>query len=92
MPGLLIKHTTRTATAIVGDLRYRLEVNTLHRDERSRALRLNDVGQVVLRTTAPLFVDHYERNRLTGSFILIDDHTQATVAAGMIQEVEAAAG
>jgi bifunctional enzyme CysN/CysC len=81
---LAIKHTTRSARCLVKDLQYRLDVNTLHRDERADALGLNEIGRVSLRTTVPLFYDEYRRNRLTGSFILIDEATDNTVAAGMI--------
>jgi len=79
-----IKHTTRTARAKVQRLHYRLDVNTLHRDEEHQALAMNDMGRVSLRTTAPLFVDEYRRNRTTGSFILIDEGTFETVGAGMV--------
>ena len=79
-----IKHTTREARARVETLQYRLDVNTLHRDETASTLGLNDIGRVTLRTTVPLFVDEYRRNRSTGSFILVDEATNATVAAGMI--------
>jgi bifunctional enzyme CysN/CysC len=79
-----IKHTTREARALVSDLQYRLDVNTLHRDESADTLALNEIGRVRLRTTAPLFYDEYRRNRATGSFILIDEATHATVAGGMI--------
>ncbi|HYI62961.1 MAG TPA: GTP-binding protein [Acidimicrobiales bacterium] len=79
-----IKHTTRSARALVKDLQYRLDVNTLHRDEAATELSLNEIGRVTLRTTLPLFCDEYRRNRTTGSFILIDENTNATVAAGMI--------
>jgi sulfate adenylyltransferase large subunit len=79
-----IKHTTREARALVSDLQYRLDVNTLHRDESADTLSLNEIGRVTLRTTAPLFYDEYRRNRATGSFILVDEATHATVAGGMI--------
>jgi bifunctional enzyme CysN/CysC len=79
-----IKHTTRSARAMVKDLQYRLDVNTLHRDEAAPELVLNEIGRVTLRTTLPLFADEYRRNRTTGSFILIDEDTNATVGAGMI--------
>jgi len=79
-----IKHTTRTARAKVQHLNYRLDVNTLHRDESHQALAMNDMGRVTLRTTVPLFVDEYRRNRITGSFILIDEGTFETVGAGMV--------
>jgi bifunctional enzyme CysN/CysC len=81
---LAIKHTTRTARALVKDLQYRLNVNTLHRDEDATSLGLNEIGRITLRTTLPLFADEYRRNRTTGSFILIDEDTNGTVAAGMI--------
>lgn len=81
---LIIKHTTRTAKTMVKDLHYRLDVNTLHRDEQAASLGLNEIGRVSLRVTQPLFVDDYGRNRLTGGFILIDEATGNTVAAGMI--------
>ncbi len=79
-----IKHTTRTARAKVQDLHYRLDVNSLHRDEQHKALAMNDMGRVSLRTTVPLFVDEYRRNRATGSFILVDEGTFETVGAGMV--------
>jgi bifunctional enzyme CysN/CysC len=79
-----IKHTTRWARAVVKDLRYRLDVNTLHRDEQADSLTLNEIGRVTLRTTSPLMVDEYRRNRTTGSFILVEEGTNGTVGAGMI--------
>ena len=81
---LTVKHTTRTARAVVRDLRYRLDVNTLHRDEQATELGLNDIGRIRLRTTQPLFLDEYRRNRTTGGFILIDEATNATAGAGMV--------
>ncbi|RJL33283.1 sulfate adenylyltransferase subunit CysN [Bailinhaonella thermotolerans] len=81
---LTVKHTTRTARALVKDVQYRLDVNTLHRDESATSLGLNEIGRVSLRVTQPLFVDEYGRNRTTGGFILVDESTNATVAAGMI--------
>jgi bifunctional enzyme CysN/CysC len=83
---LVIKHTTRSARALVMEIQYRLDVNTLHRDEVNRELGLNDIGRVRLRTTVPLFVDDYRNNRATGGFILIDESTNSTVGAGMITE------
>jgi sulfate adenylyltransferase subunit 1 len=83
---LVVKHTTRAAKAIVRDLHYRLDVNTLHRDESAAELRLNEIGRVSLRATQPFFCDPYARNRLTGGIILIDESTNATVGAGMITE------
>ena len=79
-----IKHTTRSARARVQELRYRLDVNTLSRDEHAGELHLNELGRVTFRTTVPMFVDEYRRNRATGSFILVDEGTNETVGAGMI--------
>ncbi len=81
---LAVKHTTRWARALVKDLHYRLDVNTLHRQRDVHELGLNDIGRVDLRTTLPLFYDDYRRNRATGSFILVDETTNVTVGAGMI--------
>jgi len=81
-----IKHTTRTARTIVKDLHYRLDINTLHRDEEAAELGLNEIGRVRLRTTIPLMADDYSRNRNTGGFVLIDEGTNRTVAAGMIAD------
>ncbi len=79
-----IKHTTKWARAKATDLLYRLDVNSLSRDEGVDSLGLNEIGRVKLRTTQPMLVDNYERNRTTGSFILVDESTFETVAAGMI--------
>jgi bifunctional enzyme CysN/CysC len=78
-----IKHTTRTARAKVTGLQYRLDVSTLHR-ENAEHLGVNDIGRVQLQVTTPLLCDDYERNRSTGSFILIDETSGDTVGAGMI--------
>ena len=79
-----IKQTTRSSRATVRQLRYRIDVNTLHRDREASELGLNDIGRVTLRLSTPLAFDTYTRNRSTGSFILIDEATNDTVAAGMI--------
>ena len=84
---LAIKHTSRWARALVKDLQYRVDVNSLHRDDKPQSLTLNEIGRVTLRTTQPLLVDEYRRNRTTGSFILVDEATNSTVAAGMILPV-----
>ena len=83
-----IRHTTRTVTARVEQLEYRLDVNTLHRDDKSSSLSLNEIGRVRLRTQAPLMFDPYRQNRLTGSFVLVDPVTNNTVGAGMILGAE----
>jgi sulfate adenylyltransferase large subunit len=78
-----IKHTTRTARAVIKELEHRVDVNTLDHVP-ARELGLNEIGRVRLRISAPLMVDRYSRNRTTGSFILIDEGTNDTVGAGMI--------
>jgi sulfate adenylyltransferase large subunit len=85
---LAIKHTTRTARALVKDIQYRMDVNTLHRDQDTKELGLNEIGRVQLRTTAPLLCDAYAKNRTTGSFVLIDEATGVTVGAGMINSAD----
>jgi sulfate adenylyltransferase subunit 1 (EFTu-like GTPase family) len=77
-------HTTRTVRAIVKDIQYKIDVNTLHREETGQ-LHLNEIGRVHLRTTTPLFFDEYSRNKHTGAFILIDEQTNNTVAAGILR-------
>ena len=81
---LALKHTTRSSRVMITDLHYRIDVNTLHREENPSSLQLNEIGRISLRSTQPLFFDEYRRNRNTGSFILIDEATNATVAAGII--------
>jgi sulfate adenylyltransferase subunit 1 len=82
----LIKHSTQTVKSLITDLRYRIDVNTLHRNEESTKLELNEIGRVYIKTYSPLFIDDYSNNRGTGGFILIDPDTNDTVAAGMIQK------
>jgi sulfate adenylyltransferase subunit 1 (EFTu-like GTPase family) len=79
----VIKHTTRSARAVVAELDHRVDVNTLEHVPTDQ-LGLNDIGRVRLRTSAPLMLDSYARNRTTGSFILIDEATNDTVAGGMV--------
>ncbi len=85
---LAIKHTTRNGRAVVKDVQYRLDVNSLHRDLETKELGLNEIGRVRLRTTVPLLCDPYSRNRTTGSFILINEATGVTVGAGMINDAD----
>ena len=80
----LLKHTTRTTRAQALRILHRVNISTL-RNEPSRQLQMNDIASVELQTVAPLFFDGYESNRTTGSFILIDPISNATVAAGMIR-------
>ncbi|KJE24743.1 sulfate adenylyltransferase subunit 1 [Frankia torreyi] len=79
-----IKHTTRSVRAMVTDVCYRVDIDTLHRDESVETLGLNDIGRIALRTTTPLCYDPYRRNRNTGSVLLIDEATGTTLGAGMI--------
>jgi len=79
-----IKHTSRSATAVIETLIDRVDVETLEREGGADELALNDIGRVALRTSAPLAIDPYKRNRRTGSFVLIDEATNHTVGAGMI--------
>jgi sulfate adenylyltransferase subunit 1 len=79
-----IRHTTKEARCVVKDVRYKININTLHRVEDDRTIGLNDIGRVLIRTTQPLLYDSYSRNRFTGSLILVDEFTNETVAAGMI--------
>jgi sulfate adenylyltransferase subunit 1 (EFTu-like GTPase family) len=78
-----IKHTTRSARAIVEQIEHRVDVNTLAH-EPAQQLGLNEIGRVQLRCSSPLVLDPYARNRTTGSFILIDESSNDTVAAGMV--------
>jgi bifunctional enzyme CysN/CysC len=80
-----IKHTTRAARAVVDAVSWRLDINTLERDGTAATLGVNDIGRVRLRLSTPLAVDPYDRNRTTGSFILIDEATNATAGAGLIR-------
>jgi sulfate adenylyltransferase large subunit len=81
---LAIKHTTRTGRALIKNIQYRLDVNSLHRDQQVESLGLNEIGRVQLRTTVPLLIDPYSKNRVTGSFILVDEATGLTAGAGII--------
>jgi len=80
----IVRHTTKETKTIVQELRYQVDIETLHKKENCTALEMNDIGRISLRTASPLFYDSYRRNRLTGSFILVDPGTHETVAAGMI--------
>ncbi|MFL5730538.1 MAG: sulfate adenylyltransferase subunit CysN [Cytophagaceae bacterium] len=79
-----IRHTTKEARCVVKDIRYKVNINTLHRIEDDNTIGLNDIGRILIRTTSPLFYDSYSKNRSTGSIILIDEFTNETVGAGMI--------
>lgn len=80
----ILRHTTKEVKAIVTEVRYKMNINTLHKIEDDLVFNLNDIGRIKIRTSAPLIADSYKSNRITGSFVLIDELTNATVAAGMI--------
>ena len=82
----VIRHTTREVRCLVKEVRYKMDINTLHKLEGDLEIGMNDIGRLRLRATAPLFFDSYKRNRTTGSLILVDEFTNNTVAAGMILE------
>ena len=81
----LIKHTTKTAQAIVSEIIYKVDVNNLRKNEEDKEFNMNDIGRIKFRTSEPIFYDTYRRNRNTGSFILIDPFTHQTLAAGMLR-------
>jgi sulfate adenylyltransferase subunit 1 len=80
----MIKHTSRDARCVIKEITYKMDINTLHRMEDDKEIRMNDIGRIKIRTTVPLFFDKYRTNRFTGSVILIDEGTNETVGAGMI--------
>ncbi len=79
-----IKHTSNEQKAMIKEVVYKIDINTYSREEEDKQLRMNDIARISIRTTRPLMVDEYRDNRVTGSFVLIDDATHQTVAAGMI--------
>ena len=80
----IIRHTSNEARAVVKEVKYKVNINTLHKVEDDKDFKLNDIGKITLRTSAPIIYDSYRKNRTTGSFILIDPQTNETIAAGMI--------
>jgi sulfate adenylyltransferase subunit 1 len=81
----LIKHTTKTAQAMISEITYKVDVNSLRKNEEDTEFNMNDIGRIKFRTSEPIFYDTYRRNRNTGSFILIDPFTHQTLAAGMLR-------
>jgi sulfate adenylyltransferase subunit 1 len=79
-----LRHTTKEVKAVVKEVRYKVNINTLHKIEDDLVFGLNEIGRISLRTSAPLIADSYRRNRITGSFVLVDELSNETVAAGMI--------
>ena len=82
---VLLRHTTREVKAVIKQIHYKVDVNTLHKVENEPELRLNEIGRVRIRVASPLFVDEYVRNRITGTLILVDPFTNETLAGGMIR-------
>ncbi|MEO6882822.1 MAG: sulfate adenylyltransferase subunit CysN [Bacteroidia bacterium] len=80
----IIKHTSKEVRCVVKEIKYKMNINTLHRIENDKEIGLNDIARISIKTTQPLFFDKYARNRITGSIILIDEATNETLAAGMI--------
>jgi bifunctional enzyme CysN/CysC len=80
---LLLKHTTSTTVAAIKEIRYKIDINTIHRSD-SKELELNDIGRVVIKAQKPVMYDPYARNKATGSFILIDEFSNSTAAGGII--------
>ena len=80
----LLRHTTSEMRAMIKDIRYKLDINTLHRNEEDKNIGMNDICRVAIRTTKPVLADSYRKNRITGSVILVDEGTNETVAAGML--------
>ncbi len=81
----LIKHTTKTAQSMISEITYKVDVNSLRKNEEDKEFKMNDIGRIKFRTSEPIFYDTYRRNRNTGSFILIDPFTHQTLAAGMLR-------
>ena len=79
-----IRHSTQEARCIVKEVKYKLDIQTLSRDQEDLEIKVNDIARVVLRSTKPLFIDAYKQNRITGSIILIDEATNNTVGVGMV--------
>ncbi|MCB0598980.1 MAG: sulfate adenylyltransferase subunit CysN [Phaeodactylibacter sp.] len=79
-----IRHTTQEARCIIREIRYKLDINSLHRNMVDQNIGMNDIARVAIRTTKPLFYDSYRKNRITGSIIFVDEGTNETVGAGMI--------
>lgn len=79
-----LRHTTREVRAVVTDVHYKVDISTLKKHKENPEFAMNDIGCIRLRCSAPIFLDEYAKNRVTGSFILVDEQTNNTVAAGMI--------
>ena len=81
---VIVKHTTNECIGLVRELKYKIDINTLHRIENIESIQMNDIARISIRTSKPIFFDSYKKNRKTGSLILIDEQTNETIGAGMI--------
>ena len=79
-----LMHTSNEVRCMIRDVKYKIDINTLDRDNEDKNIGMNDIGRISIRTTKPLYFDSYRQNRVTGSLILIDEATNETVCAGMI--------
>jgi sulfate adenylyltransferase subunit 1 len=81
---VVIKHTTNECLGMVKELKYKIDINTLHRIEGIQEIVMNEIARISIRTSKPIFYDSYKKNRQTGSIIIIDEQTNETIGAGMI--------
>ena len=81
---LVLRHLSQEVRAKITEVLYRIDINTLHRDEENRDVAMNDIARIRIKTASPILADPYRTNRMTGAFILVDPSTNATVAAGVI--------
>jgi sulfate adenylyltransferase subunit 1 len=81
---VVIKHTTNECLGLIKELKYKVDINTLHRIEDIDAVTMNEIARISIRASKPLFYDAYQQNRQTGSIIIIDEQTNETIGAGMI--------
>ena len=81
---VIIKHTTNECLGMIKELKYKVDINSLHRIEDIDAVTMNDIARISIRASKPLFYDAYQQNRQTGSIIIIDEQTNETIGAGMI--------
>ena len=80
----IVKHTSKEVRGIIKKVLYKVDINTLHRNENDKIISSNDIARISIRVTQPLFIDKYRKNRVTGSLIIIDENTHNTIGAGMI--------
>ena len=80
----IVKHTSKEVRGIIKKVLYKVDINTLHRNENDKIISSNDIARISIRVTQPLFIDKYRKNRVTGSVIIIDENTHNTIGAGMI--------